>query len=103
MRMLAGGMLLMAMACTASPSDGEPGNETPREVGASGYRCNAEALADLVGHAATQELGAEALRRSGSRALRWIRPGDIVTMDYREDRLNIHLDDQGRVERFNCG
>jgi hypothetical protein len=24
-------------------------------------------------------------------------------MDYSESRLNIHLDGQGRVERFNCG
>ena len=103
MRPLVAGMLLMPMACTAIPSDGEPGNEAPREVGVSGYRCRAEALADLVGRAATQELGAEALRRSGSRALRWIRPGDIVSMDYRQDRLNIHLDGRNRVESFACG
>ena len=66
-------------------------------------RCNADGLGNLVGQAATAELGADALRRSDARTLRWIRPGDAVTMDYREDRLNIHLDAAGRVERFACG
>ena len=95
---LAAGALLMNMACAAVPPEDEP-----REVGASGYRCDASGLADLVGRAATSELGGDALRRSGARTLRWIRPGDVVTMDYREDRLNVHLDGQNRVERFNCG
>ena len=93
----------MTMACTAVPSEGEPSSETPREVGASGYRCRAESVRDLVGRAATQELGAEALRRSGARTLRWIRPGDVVTMDYREDRLNVRLDTRNNVETFTCG
>jgi hypothetical protein len=81
---------LGAIACATAP---EPGSGS----------CNADRLGNLVGRERTSELGAEALRRSGARQLRWIRPGDAVTMDYREDRLNIHLDAQGRVERFQCG
>ncbi len=65
--------------------------------------CNVERLGGLVGRAATAELGADAMRRSGAERLRWIRPGDVVTMDYHEMRLNIHLDGQNRVERFRCG
>lgn len=65
--------------------------------------CRAEGLDGLVGQPATVELGAEAMRRSGATRLRWIRPGDMVTMDYSESRLNIHLDSQNRVERFICG
>ena len=87
----------MTMACAAVPPDQEvpdPG---------SGYSCSAAGLGDLVGRTASSELGAEALRRSGSRGLRWIRPGDAVTMDYRQDRLNIHLDERNRVQRFACG
>jgi hypothetical protein len=91
--------VLLAMACAAVPPE-DPVNVAP---GGGDYRCNATPLADLVGRPASQELGAEALRRSGSGTLRWIRPGDVVTMDYSESRLNIHLDGQGRVERFNCG
>ena len=65
--------------------------------------CSAESLDNLVGREATSELGADALRQSGARQLRWIRPGDAVTMDYRPDRLNVRLDASGRVEAFNCG
>ena len=66
-------------------------------------QCNAGRLSDLVGRPATAELGAEALRRSGALRLRWIRPGDVVTMDFSPQRLNVHLDAGGRVERFACG
>jgi len=97
MKMFLAALVVLPMACAAVPPEDavtlEPGD----------YRCNAEPLAELVGRPASVELGAEALRRSGSRTLRWIRPADVVTMDYSESRLNIHLDGQGRVERFNCG
>lgn len=66
-------------------------------------QCRVERLAALEGREATNALGAEALRRSGARTLRWIRPGDAVTMDYRADRLNIRLDGRGMVEGFSCG
>ena len=98
MRHVVLGALMMTMACTAVPPDGEPAG-----AGSSTYRCEADGLADLVGRPATADLGAEALRRSGARTLRWIRPGDAVTMDFREDRLNIHLDAEHRVERLACG
>ena len=94
-------LLPLTMACAAvSPEDSA---EPAERGGGSGGRCDASGLGDLVGHDASQALGADALRRSGSRLLRWIRPGDMVTMDYNEQRLNIHLDDRNRVERFACG
>ena len=65
--------------------------------------CSTDRLARLIGRAGTPELGAEAQRRSGAARLRWIRPGDMVTMDFSPQRLNIHLDAQGRVDHFACG
>ena len=73
----------------------------PAEEGAG--TCDAAALGGLVGREPTGALGEEALRRSGARTLRWIRPGDAVTMDYRPDRLNVRLDERHRVEGFSCG
>jgi hypothetical protein len=97
-------MAIMTMACAAVPPEGAPSDEPPpREAGVSEYRCRAEGLDDLVGRTATPALGSEALRRSGARVLRWIRPGDVVTMDYSLERLNISLGAQNRVERFHCG
>jgi len=94
MKLIQAALLPLTMACAAVPAEPEPG---------SGNRCDAAPLGNLVGRAATQELGAEALRRSGARTLRWIRPGDIVTMEYREDRLNIRLDSRNNVAGFTCG
>lgn len=78
------------IACTTTPESG------------SGP-CRADGLGNLVGRNATAALGVEAQRRSGARQVRWIRPGDAVTMDFRPDRLNIRLDASGRVESFACG
>ena len=63
----------------------------------------ADHLSRLVGRPATPELGAEAQRLSGAARLRFIRPGDMVTMEIDPQRLNIHLDAQDRVDHFVCG
>ena len=91
----------MTMACAPVPP-AEPGQEEQIPVRGGGS-CDAERAQGLVGRAATAELGAEALRLSGAATLRWIPPGAMVTMDYREDRLNIELDGQNRVTRVRCG
>ena len=83
-------LLLAPAACMTAP-------ESPSGA------CNAEAGAALIGRMATTELGGEALRLTGARRLRWIRPGDMVTMDYSAGRLNLSLDGQGRVARLSCG
>lgn len=88
----------MAVACAAVPPDEE--QNVP--VHGSGA-CQADAARSLVGRQASGDLGAEAMRLSGARALRWIRPGDVMTMDYREDRLNVELDSTNRVQAVRCG
>lgn len=86
-------LALLTLACTTTPSDDA----------APAGACRTEGLQSLIGQEATSELGAQAMRISGARALRWIRPGDAVTMDYSPTRLNVNLDAAGRVERFACG
>ena len=87
---------LACMACTTV----EAQNPT---LGPGEATCVMERLGPLVGRARSEALGAEARRLSGAGRLRWIRPGDAVTMDYRTDRLNVHLDARDRVEHFSCG
>jgi hypothetical protein len=97
-----GGIVLMTMACAPLPP-GEPVEEPVPVHGETGYVCNAGRVQSLVGREATSALGAEALRLSGARTIRWIPPGAMVTMDYREDRLNIELDGRNRVTQLRCG
>ena len=68
-----------------------------------GYTCSDAMLGQFVGQQATQALGTEMLRVSGSRTIRWVRPGMAVTMDFSPQRLTVHLDSAGRVERATCG
>ena len=98
LRLAASALLLATAGCMTTPAD----EDGPPPVMGAG-ECDAAPAQGLVGQMATAELGAEALRVSGARTLRWIQPGQAVTMDYRTDRLNIKLDARNRVEAITCG
>lgn len=96
-RMLIGASLLATGGCvTVAPAEGD----IPVRGGGA---CDASRASALVGRPATSELAAEAMRLTGANAARWLQPGQIVTMEYREGRLNIKLDAQNRVTGFSCG
>ncbi len=66
--------------------------------------CDAQAAAAvLIGRTRSATVEAQALERSGARSIRWIAPGEAVTMDYQAERLNVELDAGGRVIRTRCG
>ena len=90
---------LIAACSTMPPS--EP--ELPIRGATPGYICTEEGLDSFVGQSASAEVGASILRQSGARTLRWIQPGTAVTMDLRQDRVNVRLDGQNRIESVTCG
>ncbi|HLU12895.1 MAG TPA: I78 family peptidase inhibitor [Arenimonas sp.] len=110
-------MLLLALAACAkggSPTQAELGPfanepEPPPALNDPGLAeqepdmsCKAESLSWTVGQVADEALTEKARVESGARTVRVIKPGMAVTMDYREDRLNLELDDEGRVVRAYC-
>ncbi len=109
-------LALMAMAvagCTEpQPRTPPPGATTPPAMGGRPAGtgmvgqiedCGIGSIDDLVGKAVTATMEDDARKRSGARAVRVIRRGAMVTMDFRPDRLNIHVDDKGVVTRLRCG
>lgn len=74
----------------------------PVPPAASG-ECSNDALAQYVGQTATAELGAEMLRVSGARTLRWGPPGSAMTMDFRPDRLTVSYDEKMVITTARCG
>lgn len=88
-------LLLAACATQASPP-------SPPGGGASGV-CNAEPAQSGLGQPYADALGAELQAKAGAKVLRVIRPGQAVTMDFRDDRLNVELDASGKVKRVSCG
>jgi outer membrane biogenesis lipoprotein LolB len=92
----AAALALLAGCMTMDEEAAAPGDDAR-------FACSADRLGGLVGRQASTELGAEAMRASGARTIRWIQPGMAVTMDYRTDRLNIELDGANRVVALRCG
>lgn len=89
--------LLGASACTQGTP---PPENLPAMPEGS---CNADAVQSHVGHKASAASGAELLRLSGARTLRWVPPRIAVTMDYRADRLTVAYDDDYTIVRISCG
>lgn len=68
-----------------------------------GAICTADDVDRFIGQPATSALGAEIQRKTGARTFRWLPEGTIVTMEYRDDRVNIDLDPANRIKRVRCG
>jgi len=47
--------------------------------------------------------GEAARKAADADSVRLLRPGQMVTMDYREGRLNLKLDDKGVIREVTCG
>ncbi|MFQ3789477.1 I78 family peptidase inhibitor [Halomonas sp. A29] len=65
--------------------------------------CGAQHVQDRVGRRYDEALGESIRQESGAAALRVIRPGHAYTMEYRGDRINVHIDDSDTVTDINCG
>ena len=103
MRIFAAPLILLLAGCaTVPPANAESDVEATPADEVTG-NCDAAPAQHLVGRTRTAEIVAEALRLSGARTLRSIPEGTMVTMDYREDRLNIELDRANRITKIRCG
>ena len=83
----------------AAPADAPVAEEAAAEADG----CSAEPVQNLVGDLYTPELGEQARVTAGARVERALRPGQIVTMEFRADRLSFTLDEKGRISQVNCG
>jgi hypothetical protein len=91
---------VLLAACAGAPqAAGSP--ETPPS--AVSRRCNAAPAQFAVGRTADAALTEDARIRSGARTVRVLRPNDVVTMEFNAERLNLAVDQAGRVTRVNCG
>ena len=121
--MLFAAFAALAMSACATPAEestefesrsGEvrtvPAKPPARETGtppASGEEeamtCDATNMAWANGKLADEALVTKIRLDTGSKAVRVIKPGMMVTMDYREDRVNIDVDAENRVTNVRCG
>lgn len=65
--------------------------------------CNADNVQSFIGQTYTVEVGADLQNKTGARTMRVVKPGQPVTMDLRQDRLNVGISDNNVIEIINCG
>ena len=89
---------LLLTACTAtSPPMSDP--IPPQPLG-----CNADAAKpNAIGKVATTDVVDHARRDAGAQMARVLKPGQMVTMEYREGRLNIDVDEANVITNLRCG
>jgi Peptidase inhibitor I78 family len=90
-------LLLPLLAACAAPMAPAPPPGPPLPAPAEDT-CNATARAALIGQPAT---ALERVYILGQ--VRIIRPGEAVTMDFSETRINFDLDATDRIARIFCG
>jgi hypothetical protein len=86
---------LSLAGCASSPPTA--GAQPPSGV------CNIEAARWAIGQGVNDEIVNRILRDTGSRDARVLRPGQMATMDYREDRVNVDVNDRGAITGLRCG
>jgi hypothetical protein len=78
--------------------------EIPQHGVTGGYQCSNAGLAQFVGQPASADVGAEMLRVSGARTIRWVRIGEMITMDFVPERLTVRLGPGNRfITQASCG
>lgn len=96
-----GSLLLAGALALASCAPSQNAAPTMPEPAQS--ECGAGQLDEFVGATATDALIAHIRQEVGHERIRTIRPGDAVTMDFRADRLNIEIGEDGRIVAVRCG
>jgi hypothetical protein len=88
---------LTLIGCIPAPQ------EPPSPPPVAATPCGSHRIGDLVGKQRSDAVAEDAKARSGAGRIRWIAPGQMVTMDYSEGRLNIYTDEAGKITELRCG
>lgn len=94
-------------ACTSAvdldaPRSAAPGT-SDRLFSHSEYRCDAGPAQVLKGQKYSESAADQARTLSGSRLVRTLRPGQVITMEYNPERINLRLDKTDVIESIGCG
>ena len=91
-------------AATTNPEN--PADEATPAMNADepdAAECGADKLDRWLNVLPTETVKAEIRDAVGHDRIRYIAPGDAVTMDLRPDRLNVETGVDGRIKLFRCG
>ena len=66
-------------------------------------RCGADLAKAAIGKAATPEVVEQARIQARADIARVLRPGQVVTMEFRAGRLNVDVNDRNAIVGLRCG
>ena len=102
MRLLpATALLTLSLSACASPVP--PNAKTGGPLPPQRDPCTADAAKALIGREATGEVVEQARRAAHADVARVLKPGTMVTMEYRSGRLNIDVDEGNVIVALRCG
>lgn len=81
--------------------DARPAPPEPAATPASA--CDDSQAQWAIGKAATEADVEQARKDSGAKVARILKPGQMVTMEFNGERLNLDVDDAGKVSAVRCG
>jgi hypothetical protein len=97
-------ILLVATVLAGCSSGGSStGSVAPSAPANNDGLCEASGADFAIGKQASPELLEQARKASGSQMGRILKPTDMITLEYRSERLNLNVDEHGVVSRVNCG
>ena len=65
--------------------------------------CDASQLQSLVGQPLTDTLATQAQEDAHAAQVRVLKPGEMVTMEFKGDRLNLEVDEKQVISSVRCG
>jgi hypothetical protein len=100
-----GTLFALSVLAGCSTSESSAAKEPAKDSGAQTTydRCEAKGADFTIGQTASAALLQQARTRSGAQSARVLGPNDMVTLEYRSDRLNLNTDSSGKIIRANCG
>ncbi|WP_372028344.1 I78 family peptidase inhibitor [Pseudomonas kurunegalensis] len=96
-------LAVAAVLAGCSTGGNSGGSGAPAAAAGNDGRCEASGADFAIGKQGSAELLEQARKASGSQMARILKPHDVVTLEYRSERLNLNVDEQGKVTRVNCG
>lgn len=97
------GLLAVAVLSGCSGTGGTSSKASEPVAASTDGRCQASGAGFAVGKQVSPALVEQARKASGSQLARAVGPHDVMTLEYRSERLNLNTNAQGVVTGVNCG
>ncbi|WP_144634123.1 I78 family peptidase inhibitor [Bordetella genomosp. 13] len=96
---------------TTASSSGQSASSTPSYsaptsgsgAGAPRQVCDSQRVQNMVGQSYSDSVGQSVRSGSGSKNVRVLKPGQVMTMEYDESRINVILNTSGAIDALRCG